>query len=330
MTDDVRGEPDDAATGLGADDERLYRLLLSKADASVSQLASEGGLDASEVRERLTVLVDGGFATMIADSRFRAVAPDIVLGGRLAGQLNSVRSGYEELRELLEIHRTGPGRGGRDDRGRWEQVTGAVAIQSRLRQLRDTAEDSVRNFVKPPLVLPVPDDDQHRETQERGVRYRLLFERSVLDADPDSAYLQQSLQWGDAIRFAKRLPLKLLIIDERTTVIEEPGAERPRAIVTSNPSVVQLAGALFEQLWAGAVPAPVSGPDGRDDDIDISSDDALLLSLLIAGLTDQSIASKLGIGLRTVQRRVRDLMDLADVDTRIQLGWHAARNDWVS
>jgi hypothetical protein len=30
-----------------------------------------------------------------------------------------------------------------------------------------------------------------------------------------------------------------------------------------------------------------------------------------------------------VQRRVRDLMDLADVDTRIQLGWHAAKNGWV-
>src|SRR5690606_41169438 len=59
-----------------------------------------------------------------------------------------------------------------------------------------------------------------------------------------------------------RLPLKLLIVDEHTIFVEEPGAHRPRAIVTANRSVVALAAALFEQLWAAAVPAPVRGAGG--------------------------------------------------------------------
>ncbi|GAB3219541.1 LuxR family transcriptional regulator [Glycomyces halotolerans] len=327
MTDDVGDGADDPATGLGPDNERLYRLLLSKADASVFQLAAESGLEAARTRRMLAELVDAGFATMIADSRYRAVAPDIVLGGRLASQLQSVRVGYDALRELLEIHRTGPGRGGRDDRGRWEQVTGAVAIQSRLTQLRDTAEQCVRTFVKPPIILPVPDGEQHRELQSPGVCYRLLFDRAVLDADREGEYLRRHLDWSDEIRFVKRLPLKLLVIDDRSTIIEDPGSEKPRAIITSNASIVELAIELFEQLWENAIPAHY--PE-REDDSGIDGDDVLLLSLLIAGLTDQAIASKLGIGLRTVQRRVRDLMDLADVDTRIQLGWHAAKNGWVS
>ncbi|WP_026922640.1 hypothetical protein [Glycomyces arizonensis] len=328
MTDDVRAEPDDTATGLGMDSERLYRFLLSKSDASVAQLAAESGLASADVRELLAELVDAGFATMSADSRYRAVAPDIVLGGRLALQLNTVRFGYEALRELLEIHRTGPGRGGRDDRGRWEQVTGAVAIQSRLTQLRDGAERYVRTFVKPPMVLPTPDGEQHRELQARGVRYRLLFDRSILDSDPEGAHLRQHLDWSDEIRFAKRLPLKLLIIDDRTVIIEDPGSDRPRALITANESIVRLALELFERLWDTAISAraDAEGAAGAG----IGDDDALLLSLLIAGLTDQAIASKLGIGLRTVQRRVRELMDLADVDTRIQLGWHAAKHGWVS
>ena len=33
--------------------------------------------------------------------------------------------------------------------------------------------------------------------------------------------------------------------------------------------------------------------------------------------------------LRTVQRRIRGLMDTAGVDTRIQLGWYAARAGWA-
>lgn len=325
LTDDVRAGPDDTATGLGAGTERLYRTLLSKADASVGQLAAESGLAAPDVRSRLAELVDAGFATMTADSRYRAVAPDIVLGGRLASQLDTVRFEYEALRELLELHRTGPGRGGRDDRGRWEQVTGAVAMQSRLTQLRDTAERGIRTFVKPPMVLPTPDGDQHRELQERGVRYRLLFDRAVLDSDHEGAHLRRHLEWRDEIRFAKRLPLKLLIIDDRTSVIEDPGSDRPKALITSNESIVRLTAALFEQLWESAIPAR----SAEEAEADIDGGDSLLLSLLIAGLTDQAIASKLGIGLRTVQRRVRDLMDLAGVDTRIQLGWHAAKHGWV-
>jgi DNA-binding NarL/FixJ family response regulator len=35
------------------------------------------------------------------------------------------------------------------------------------------------------------------------------------------------------------------------------------------------------------------------------------------------------MSLRTVQRRIRGLMDTAGVDTRIQLGWYAARAGWA-
>ena len=44
------------------------------------------------------------------------------------------------------------------------------------------------------------------------------------------------------------------------------------------------------------------------------------------GWTDA--ASQLDLSLRTVQRRLRYLMDLAGADSRLQLGWHAARHGW--
>ena len=63
-------------------------------------------------------------------------------------------------------------------------------------------------------------------------------------------------------------------------------------------------------------------PDAIDDV------DAQLLSLLLAGLNDKAVAYQLGTSLRTVQRRVSHLMDLARVETRMQLGWQAARLGW--
>lgn len=327
MSDQAHGEnvPDarvrPGPTGLDPEAEGLYRLLLSRADASVSRLAADAGLGPARTRDLLMRLVDDGFATMVADSRFRAVGPDTVLGGRIASQLGDVLGEYEALRELLEIHRAGPGSGGGDH---LEVVSGPVAVRSRLRQLKAGAEQRLRTFVRPPMVLPVPEPALHEDLRARGICHQVLFDRAMLDIDPYSDYLRYALSSGDEVRFAKRLPLKLLVVDDKTALMEEGGG-RPKAIVTGNRSIVELAGALFDQLWSTGIPATTAASSAER----LDEDDAVLLGLLISGLTDQSIAAKLGIGLRTVQRRVRELMDLADVDTRIQLGWYAAKNGWV-
>lgn len=49
-----------------------------------------------------------------------------------------------------------------------------------------------------------------------------------------------------------------------------------------------------------------------------------LLQLLANGLSDQAIGRRLGLSRRTVQRRVRSLMDHYAVQTRFQLGMRAA------
>jgi DNA-binding NarL/FixJ family response regulator len=49
----------------------------------------------------------------------------------------------------------------------------------------------------------------------------------------------------------------------------------------------------------------------------------------LAGLTDASVAKQLDLGLRTVQRRVRRLTELAGASTGLQLGWQAHARGWV-
>ncbi|WP_326666860.1 hypothetical protein [Streptomyces sp. NBC_00385] len=50
---------------------------------------------------------------------------------------------------------------------------------------------------------------------------------------------------------------------------------------------------------------------------------------LQSGLGEGERASELGLSIRTVERRVRRLMDLSGVESRLQLGWHAARVGWL-
>ena len=50
---------------------------------------------------------------------------------------------------------------------------------------------------------------------------------------------------------------------------------------------------------------------------------------MLVGSTDAAVANQLGLGLRTVERRIRSLMQRAGVDTRIQLGWQARDRGWL-
>jgi DNA-binding NarL/FixJ family response regulator len=85
----------------------------------------------------------------------------------------------------------------------------------------------------------------------------------------------------------------------------------------------------FDLIWSQAVPLTLEPGRAAANGSPLSPEDQTLLAMLLAGLTDQAIAARLGLGHRSVQRRVRALMDLAGVETRVQLGWHAHRNAWL-
>jgi DNA-binding NarL/FixJ family response regulator len=59
------------------------------------------------------------------------------------------------------------------------------------------------------------------------------------------------------------------------------------------------------------------------------ADEGALLGLLAAGLTDSAIGRHLGTHPRTVQRRVRELLDRLGAGTRFQAGLQAVRRGWL-
>jgi DNA-binding NarL/FixJ family response regulator len=148
------------------------------------------------------------------------------------------------------------------------------------------------------------------------------------------AEVLDSLRYGVQIRVAQTLPMKLVLADADLGLVPlaiQAGAA-PGAVLLQRSGLLAALDALFETTWRRAYPLELSK---LDSDVVVEADeeeptelDRKLLGLLLAGLTDQAAATQLDLSLRTLQRRLRYLMDLTGAESRLQLGWHAAHNGW--
>jgi len=181
-------------------------------------------------------------------------------------------------------------------------------------------------------VVTASENEAEDIAAARGVRYRVVLERNVLEHEAQGN-LAAVLRRDEEIRVVERVPTKLVIADGRTAMVplDAEGVE-PAALVLHAAGLVGSLMSLFDAVWREAWPLVLATPDADDvvearpgpDELDLQ-----VLALLIAGASDARVAKQLDMGLRTVQRRVRTLMDATGSTTRIQLGWAAYERGWV-
>lgn len=172
-----------------------------------------------------------------------------------------------------------------------------------------------------PTPPPPPDEGPEPALRKDGnptAAYRVVVDRDFLSEPAALRALDERLAAGHQVRVVDQPLIKLVVADGETAMVQVGGG---RSMVLG-PPVVLLAVELFESVWRR------SRPYLREDG-DLSPKDRRLLQLMLSGLTDAATAHQLGTSPRTVQRRLRALMDVAAVSSRVQLGWYAMRNNWV-
>ncbi|MFD9126607.1 helix-turn-helix transcriptional regulator [Kitasatospora sp. NPDC059571] len=324
------------AIGLDERAERLYTDLVVHGAGAPDELASRCGTGGAETRAALAALAEHGLIAPQREgsARYSAAPPTVALEALLTGRRHALRQAELAAAALAEAYRTAGGDGGHGDLV--EVVAGRDAIGHRVAQLQAGAVEELLALVTGRYDV-VRADATGAETAavERGVHYRVVLERQALDRPGAAAALFEAMDREQQVRVVEEVPTKLIVADRAAALVpltEGAAGGEPVALVVRAPALVRVLTVLFEQTWEWAHPlgrddeavtvgaAPAGEPDGVDRRI---------LALLLAGATDQAAANQLGLGLRTVQRRISRLMSLARAETRIQLGWQAHRRGWV-
>ncbi|MFD8206859.1 helix-turn-helix domain-containing protein [Streptomyces sp. NPDC059695] len=347
-----------AAAGVDAAEERVYRFLVGVREADAAGIAAQLGLDVTRVRRLLSSLHDKGLVGRSAEppeggpERYVPMAPDAALRPLLLRGHEALEWARRGVEQLAEEYRAG---GRRHDAGQLvEVITGASVIRQRLRQMAYGAGEMRWLCKARPVALAAAENDEEWELLARGVRYKTIYERELLEGPGMVDNVARSIRAGEQARAVGTLPVRLVVADSAMAIcplVYESAegvdasdraagaadrAGEPTAAVVHSSSLLDALIALFESQWAAATPLHVTD-SGELADLDgsprpavhLADDERYLLSLIVAGVADKAIASQLWVSQRTVQRRIQALMRRAGALTRTQLVWQVAQRGWL-
>lgn len=311
--------------GIDARQERLYRALVESPDQTAGTLADSLGLSAASVDAALHALTASGLVTKQAnDERYAATDPEAamsVLIRREQEKLDSVRLESIRLAQQLRAHRQQS-----NVSSIVEVLTGdALAEQWHLGQR--SARDRIRMTDRPPY-FNAPDLSSMQTQRERmaeGLVYQVVYDQATFDDPRHTNRVMAAVEWGEQARVTAGVPIKIVLVDDSFAMVmitrSSQDAE-PTVILVRPSALLDALSSLFDLLWSRGV--RIRGDSGAD-----SETPDKLLGLMAMGLKDEAIAHELGVTVRTVRRRIRDLYEQLGVHNRFQAGVAAKARGWL-
>jgi DNA-binding CsgD family transcriptional regulator len=316
--------------GFTRTEERLYVALVETPELTAADLARLVGTGEEAVPGLLDRLRTTGLVRQLPGQpgRYCAIEPDQAFAPLIAARTQRLEHVRTMARHLGERFRAA--RPGRHLLDLVEPVVGAQAQSAWLNHLWHLARDQIRGIEKLPWLSR---RDAGLTPASVGVRVRNIYDRGALEAP---VALDQILSGrtvrDEQVRIIDGAPFDVRLADDRLAMILLHGDRTAleTALLVHPSALLDGISSLFEMLWRYAVPLqsdpaqePWPDPDGP------SPEEAKLLRLIAAGMTDEAAARHLGLSLRTVQRQVRAMMNRLGAETRFQAGLQAYSRGWL-
>ncbi|GAB2688519.1 LuxR C-terminal-related transcriptional regulator [Kitasatospora kifunensis] len=187
-------------------------------------------------------------------------------------------------------------------------------VQQRVDQLALACEREILSMqpggARPAEFLPYL-GPAVRDWRERGIALRTIYQPGARSDPGTAAYAAYATGLGARIRVLEEDFRRVLVFDRTTAVVAAHNDDLGASFI-EDPVLVELVVAGFERDWVRAEPvrweppADAAGP---------------LPALLVQGLTQRAIATRLGLSERTVAAQIAALREKYDAETLFQLGW---------
>ncbi len=317
--------------GFSDHEERLYRLILRNSGRPLAELAALGGLPTGELRERVARFVGLGVVELQGEIVVPR-PPEESLGRLLGEEVRRVHSRSEQLdavRGLLpslqadHLAATAP----TGESVEVERLHSSDDVVAMLRSLSASSSGDLLWLRPDPWNVPSGEqlDLWVADLIRAGRRSRAIYQVDVLRNAPGA--LRRRVEAGEHVRLLAEVPTRLAVLGSSAAVIvEQFHVFDDRRLVLRQPSMISALTLMFEGLWEKAMPVP--GLDARRE-VRGASAQRLLLTQLAGGAKDEQIARALDLSVRTVRRRVSDLMDELGATSRFQAGVEAVRRGWL-
>lgn len=152
---------------------------------------------------------------------------------------------------------------------------------------------------------------------KRGVRLRFLFQHAARFDMPTREHAGELIELGAKIRTAGALFGDLLIFDRKVAYLLLRG-EDEGVVVVQEPALVDCLYSCFEYLWSIGKEF-----DTRRAEVGAISSDMKreIVTMLISGAKDETVARNLGISVRTCRKHIGQVMQAMGATSRFQLGY---------
>lgn len=191
----------------------------------------------------------------------------------------------------------------------------------------------------------------------RELEISSVYDSSLLEREGIMDVLSVRRRGGEMIRVSPNIPFSVVVADDTVAVLDltrYASTGGNSLLIRSRPLVLAL-GALCDLMWRTASPvfstrtalvhpnqlAPSRSTPARPETetapeaelpslvMALDKRDRKILAMLAAGASDANISRQMQISQRTVERRVRTLLEQLGATTRFQAGAQAVRRGWI-
>ncbi|MFC8954507.1 DNA-binding response regulator [Streptomyces sp. NPDC057101] len=163
-----------------------------------------------------------------------------------------------------------------------------------------------------------------RAAAERATEVRRIVPRHA------RSRIEGGLALPGRARLAESIPFKMIVVDRTVAAVPlDLELLYNGLLLIRDPVVVQALARAHHACWETAEELSYAPPPPPAPPSDLPPQLRPVLDALVAGLTDETAAARLGMSARTYSRRVGELMAALGTTSRFRAGAEAARRGWL-